>query len=88
MLSAAYAVNGLNVEPRLYWPWMARLVSVDVSGSSLAGDRVDHGREDLFELAVAEVGLEPAVVERRVARHRHDLTVLVVLHDHRARPGP
>ena len=40
------------------------------------------GREDLLELGAVDAGREPAVVERRVARHRHDLPGLVV-HDGR-----
>jgi hypothetical protein len=45
---------------------------------------IDRG-EDLVELAAAEVGLEPPVVEGRIAGQRDDLTVLVVLHDDRSR---
>src|SRR5262245_55897009 len=32
--SADQATNTLNAEPMLYWPWIARLVNDDRSGSS------------------------------------------------------
>ncbi len=42
-------------------------------------------REEFVELAAAQIGFEPAIVERRITGQRDDLTVLVVLdHD---RPG-
>ena len=35
---AAMATNGLIDEPMLYWPWIARLTRIDLSGSSVSGN--------------------------------------------------
>ena len=52
-------------------------------GVGLAGCRVDLLAEQLVELVAGDVA-HPAVVEPRIAGHRQDLAVGVVLHHHRA----
>ena len=43
------------------------------------------GREEFLELVAVDGRAEPAVVERRIARHREDLTRVLVHDGHRAR---